>query len=554
MGEIDQPKRSTLQSARRRAAELLFPGMAEALDNYDNLALRLQRVTQQRDKLTQDVGLYKGQQWAWLAVGDMNPDLIDFSEYAKMLKDAQVRAGFDLIEMGVLMKPWKIRHPDKEVVDTLTKNLENLIYPSVRDSMKAMLSALAYGFSVTEIVFEDYKGKWLLRRENGLKTLNPQFIKFFSDPFGNLKKIEERIGGTRIPLPLDRMLVWSHNRAFGNWYGESLLNACYKNWFIKDAMLKFANIGYERFGSPILLGIAPTPGDMDNVLETIEHLYARSQGVLLKRHDKDPTAIEVIESRRRQMPYDGYIRYQDEMILRRMLIGQKLFEGGGGVYGPKVPFDIILMRFEDFRLELTDTLNQMLTFVAELNWGLEVPPKLVFAPLTTMDMAAIRGTIMESIDKGIISADEAWIRDELGFPRKELKKMAAALPGRYLAGRHAEWLASGNKKIIVGTKPYGKYRDQEIYVMGEDGIHGIMIEGEAKGPLTSRVREKYRNLHRISSSEWETWWPEATQFWVWQPKIVKRFDPPLDYDIPEGIRVYIKRVVLDLNSNNMEEQ
>ncbi|GAH40403.1 unnamed protein product, partial [marine sediment metagenome] len=143
--------------------------------------------------------------------------------------------------------------------------------------------------------------------------------------------------------------------------------------------------------------------------------------------------------------------------------------------------------------------------------------------------------------------------DELGFPRRELKKMAAALPGRYLAGRHAEWLASGNKKIIVGTKPYGKYRDQEIYVMGEDGIHGIMVEGEAKGPLTSRVREKYRNLHRISSSEWETWWPEATQFWIWQPKIVKKFDPPLDYDIPEGIRVYIKRVVLDLNSNNMEE-
>ena len=553
MGEMNQPSKSFLRTARDRVATLLFPGMVKTRDNYDNLVFRLQRITQQRDQLSQDVGLYKGQQWGYLAVGDMNPDLIDFSEYAKMLNDAQVRAGFDLIVMGVLMKPWKIRHPDKEVVETLTRNLENLIYPSFRNSMKGMLSAISYGFSVTEMVFEDYKGKWLIRHSNGLKTLNPDYIKFFSDPYGNLKKIEEDVGGSRIELPLDRMLVWSHNREFGNWYGQSLLNACYKNWFIKDAMVKFANIGYERFGSPILLGIAPTPGDMENVLDTIEHLYARSQGVLLKRNDKDPTAIEVIESSRRQMPYDSYIRYQDEMILRRMLIGQKLFEGGGGVYGPKVPFDIILMRFEDFRLELTGVLDQMLAFVSELNWTLEVLPKLTFAPLTTMDMAAIRSTIMESIEKGIVSPDENWIRDELGFPLKEIKKMMAPLPGRFLAGKHGEWLASGHKRIIVGTKPYGKYSDQEIYIMGEDGIHGIMVEGEPEGPLTSRVQGKYRNLHRVSSSEWEAWWPEATQFWIWQPKIVKKFSPPLNYDIPEGVRVYIKRVVLDSNSNNMEE-
>lgn len=520
--------------------------MLEAVNNYQEMILRLQRVTQQRDSLLKDVGLYKGLQWAALTVGDYNPDLIDFSEYTKMLKDAQVRAGYDLIEMGVLMKPWKIRHPDPEVATTLTKNLERLKYPSARNSMKGLMSALAYGFSVTEIVFEEYKNKWLIRTKNGLKTLDPEKIKFFSDPYGNLEKIEERIGGNRVDLPIDRTLVWSHTRRFGNWYGESVLNAAYKNWFIKDAMLKFANIAYERFGSPILMGVAPTPGDMSAVLETIEHLFARSQGVLLKRHEKDPTDIKVIESRRRQMPFDSYIRYQDEMILRRMLIGQRLFEGGGGVYGPKVPFDIILMRFEDFRIDLTDLLNQMLTFVAELNWQLEVPPKLVFAPLTTMDMAAIRSTIMESIDKGIIEPTETWIRDELGFPQKEVKKLSAApLPGRFLAGKHAEWLANGHKTIIVSSKSYSKYSDQQVYIVGEDGVHGIMIEGEPDGPFSSRVKEKYKNLHRISSSEWEGWWPEQTQFYIWQPEILKRFNPPINYDVPEGARVYIKRVTLN---------
>ncbi len=543
MEEEDQPKRSLLINARRRAADILIPGLSEMVENYDTISLRLQRMTQQRDKLSEDVGAYKATQWANLAIGDYNPELVDFAEYTKMMNDAQVRAGFDLIEMGVLMKPWKIRHPDPDVVTALTLNLERLIYPGFRNAMKEMLTALEYGFSVTEIVFEDYKGNWLIRKANGLKTLDPQYIKFFSDPYGNLEKIEERIGGNRIELPLERELVWSHNRKFGNWYGESLLRACYKNWFIKDAMLKFANIAYERFGSPILMGVAPTPGDMDNVLETMEHLYARSQGVLLKRNAKDTTAIEIIESKRRQMPFDSYIRYQDEMILRRMLIGQKLFEGGGGTYGPKVPFDIILMRFEDFRLELTGTVNQMLTFIGELNWELEVHPKLVFAPLTTMDMAAIRSTIMESIERGIIEKGEPWIRDELGFPPQEQKKVLAPLPGRVFTGRHAEWLASGQKKIIVSAKTFTKYNDQQIYIVGEDGIHGIMVEGEPAGPFSSRVREKYGNLHQISASEWNAWWPDNGRFYIWQPEIIKRFHPPLEYSAPEHAQTYIKRVV-----------
>ena len=178
MGEIapNQPKRSVLQAARRRAADLLLPGLGNMLDNYEGINLRLQRVTQQRDELLKDVGAYKGLQWARLVVGDYNPDLIDFVEYTKMMDDAQVRAGFDLIEMGVLMKPWKIRHPDQEVTATLTLNLERLVYPGIRNAMKEMLSALSYGFSVTEIVFEEYKGKWLIRKSNGLKTLDPQYI------------------------------------------------------------------------------------------------------------------------------------------------------------------------------------------------------------------------------------------------------------------------------------------------------------------------------------------------------------------------------------------
>ena len=415
----------------------LYSKTGELKEALDGATLKLQRSRQQIRSLMRDVGQYKDR-WQNLVIGDYNPDEVGLDEYKKMLDyDAQVIAGFDLIQMGVLMSKWKITHPDEEIVNTLTQALNEMQYPNIRDAMKEMLKAVAYGYSVTEVVYQDYKGKyWMPRQTNGLKTLDPESISFFSDEFGNLKKIEQwkyiatgrsrfvSFGG-KIALPLDRVIVWSHEKEWGNWYGKALLRGCYKNWYIKDAMLKFANIAYERFGSPILLGIAATLKDIANISESITHLYARSQAVILKRDERDPTDIKVLESKRTEMPFDRYIRYHDEMILRRMLIGQRIFEGGGGTYGPKVPFDIILMRLEDYRGELTAAMNQLLRMITDLNWMVKVYPQFEFAPLTSMDQEAISRAIYEAIDREIVDKGESWIRAYLNMPPKPSDEGAA---------------------------------------------------------------------------------------------------------------------------------
>lgn len=400
----------------------------KARDTVNQMNLQLERVQRQnRQLLNTDIGLYKNR-WANLAQGDYNPDTISFDEYKKMgTYDAQVIAGIDLIQMGVLMKPWRIRCKNTEIVEELTKALQQLRYPSFRDAMKQMMNAIFLGFSVTEIVFEQYGRYWFPRHSNGLKTFDPEYIRFHSDEYGNLEGVQQRLGGSNIWLPMDRTVIWSHEKLYGNWYGNALLKGCYKNWYIKDAMLKFANIAYERFGAPILMGIVKNVSDLEQMSENIEHLYARSQAVIVKRDEKDPTDVTVLESRRKEMPFDTYIRYHDEMILRRMLIGQRLFEGGGGTYGPKVPLDIIFMRFEDFRMELVDAVNDMLRIIVDLNWKAEGDyPKLEFAPLTTADQQQLRQSIYEAIDRGIVLKDEPWVRDELGF--REYQEPLRRLP------------------------------------------------------------------------------------------------------------------------------
>ncbi len=428
-----------MRTIRRRVSNFLMPPEDRARyrqidETIEGMILKLQRSEQKVKGLTEDVGLYKSTAWTNLAIGDYNPEEIGFDEYKKMLNyDAQVIAGFDIIQMGVLMKPWKITHQDEEIVKILTGSLQQMMWPTFRDAMKQMMAAITYGFTATELVFDDYRGFWMPRHLNALKTFDPEQIHFYTDPPGNLLRVEQRIGGQRIPLPLNRTLVWSHEKEWGNWYGKSILRGCYKNWFIKDAMLKFANIAYERFGAPILLGVASTIKDLTTIGEAIEHLFARSQAVIRKGDEKDPTDIKVIESGRAEMPFERYIRYQDEMILRRMLIGEPIFSGGGSTYSSKVPLDLLMMRFEDFRLELTGVMNNMLQIITDLNWSVDVYPKLSFAPLTTLDQAAIVQKIYTAIDKRVIFVDEPWVRDELHCPppSKEIRgrlEEAAELP------------------------------------------------------------------------------------------------------------------------------
>jgi len=540
---------------KKRLANILLPNSFNHIEQLqsENVALTL-RLEKLQNRLDTDQGILRAGTWANLITGDYNPDEVGLEEYTRMiLYDSQVRAGFDLISMGVLMKPWRIRHPDEEVVATLTAALRRLKKPSVRDSMKQMLTSIVYGYSVTEIVFDDYKNYWMPRQTNGMKTLDPVYIKFFSDEYGNLHKVEQQIPVTvglstdgYPTLPLDRTLIWSHDMRFGNWYGESILGACYKNWYIKDAMMKFANIAYERFGAPVYLGFASSIKDMNNIEEAIEHLYSYSQATILKRGPDDSAGVEILESKRAEMPFDRYIRYQDEMILRRMLIGQKLFEGGGGTYGPKVPFDIILMRFEDFRMELVEQMNQMLSITAELNWDLAIPPMFEFAPLTTSDAATLRTAIFDALDREILElpSDKEWIRQELGFPQgQKEQKFAQALPGRYLRDPHASWLASKKKTIIVSSSPESKYANQEIYIVGDGGIYGIMKEGTTEGPFSRAIQAKYETLHLISAAEWNDKFPRKRQFWILRPEIITSFDTPLRFSVPDGVTTYISRVI-----------
>jgi hypothetical protein len=365
---------------RQRFNSFMHPDIV-AREAEIKLAARTESLNKREKRIAEtEEGLFKAP-WEALGLGDYNPDKIGIDTYDKMINyDSQVRKGLDILEMGVLYVPWEIKHPDPAIVEFLTWSLKRLRHPTFTEALREIMSAIGYGFSVTESIWEyaPEKKKWTLRQNLGLKTLDPLKITFYTDSKGHLLKIGQKIGGSDNDLPLDRTIVFSYNKKFGNWYGESLLRACYKNWFIKDNMLKFANIAFERFGAPIMLGVAKDLSSQSQVLDTLEHLYARSVAVLTKRGEDDPSDIRVLESKRASMPFMDYINYHDRMILERMLIGETLLKGGGGVYGPKMPYEILNHRLDEIRRGISGALSDVLDMLVDLNFDTDEPAELVF--------------------------------------------------------------------------------------------------------------------------------------------------------------------------------
>lgn len=359
------------------------------------LRVREQRISEA------EKGIFKSDKWANLVLGDYNPDKIGVPTYRKMAEyDAQVRSGLEILGMGVSGVPWEIDHEDDDVKEFITWNLERLRRPTFDSALKDIMTAHWAGYSVTETVWEfmpDEK-KWGLRRELGLKTLDPETIKFFTHQTGRLLKVEQTVGSSPVNLDMKRLLISSFDKKFGNWYGESLLRACYKNWFIKDNMLKFANIAFERFGAPIMLGVAKDIKSSENVEDVLSHLYARSVGVLTVQDKEDPTDIRVIESKRATMPFMEYIDYHNRMILQRMLIGEPLLKGGGGVYGPRIPYAILERRLKGVQIEIADVLAYLLDMLVDLNFDTKKPAKLKFGPIPKEE---VLGRVEEAMEKSV---------------------------------------------------------------------------------------------------------------------------------------------------------
>ena len=367
--------------------------------------------------------------WDNLSQESYNPDAVGVSTYKNMMKDAEVKAAFSLIKFSTLSRNWKVVYSEKakdseEIVKFLRYCFDHMD-GRLNGSLSNFLYAIPYGFAVSEIVYKiikegEFSGKVGIRK---IKGLDPETIAFKTDKYGNLKNVyqePQEIGSEKIDLPLDRLIVYTNEKEFGNYYGNSRLRSVYKNWFIKDAVTKFWNIALERFGMPMLIGRVPSPKDLEEMRTTLMNAQAKSS--LATVEGWEISTLETGIGRSSGGDYKSCLDYHNGQICKGMLIPESLVGGaaGGSFAKAKVGFDLFVLMLKSLETDLCSIVEQYLIKpLLVYNFGeLDEYPQFVFEPLTKAEFLELAKVFSLLVRNGVVGADESWIRDMLRVPKR----------------------------------------------------------------------------------------------------------------------------------------
>jgi hypothetical protein len=92
------------------------------------------------------------------------------------------------------------------------------------------------------------------------------------EPDGGLRDIVQNVarspGLAPAPIPADRLIAYVWEQEGANWFGRSMLRACYRNWLVKDRLIRVDALKHERNGLGVPLGIG-APGMGKKELTTL---------------------------------------------------------------------------------------------------------------------------------------------------------------------------------------------------------------------------------------------------------------------------------------------
>ena len=367
-----------------------------------------------------------------------NPDTLvsrkGLDVYDKMRLDDMVKASLTLKKFATLAPNYKILPADNsersiEIANFVAYTIDTM-EGSMNDALFQILTALDYGFSITEINYERYdlgEHKDKIGIKN-LKTKQPRYYSFAVDKYSNLLKdgLAYNIDGEQKRLPTNKFLIFSYQKEFGNHYGTADLRPAYRGYWSKDTIIKFWNIYLERFANPTVVGKyrSNDPNSKTNLRNILDNLTAKTSIT----HRMDEFDIDFLEpTRSATQDFKEAINYYDKTIARSILIPDRLVaEGETGAYSQaKVHFDVFLFVLAKLRQDLEEVVmnEQLIKRLVTINYGnITEMPKFKFNPMTDDQKFALNEMFINAVEKGVITPtfeDENYMRENLHFPERD---------------------------------------------------------------------------------------------------------------------------------------
>ena len=227
---------------------------------------------------------------------------------------------------------------------------------------------------------------------------------------------------TKDPIPVRDLVAYVNDREGGNWLGTSILRTAYKDWLIKDRLLRVQAQTIERngMGVPRYTG-AETEKDLTPGQELASQWRSgEAAGAAIPYGAK----LDLVGVSGTLPDATAPIRYHDEQIARSVLahvlnLGQQT--GTGSYALSSTLADILTLSLRATAEQIADVATQhIVEDLVDLNYGSDEPAPRIVCDQIGADVTAL--AIKTLVDAGVLTPDEAtekFIRSKFQLPEKE---------------------------------------------------------------------------------------------------------------------------------------
>jgi hypothetical protein len=366
--------------------------------------------------------------------------------YDAMYKqDSQVGSVIRAVTLPILRTPWRIDQAgaSDEVTQHVATDLGLDIVGQERSAttrtrgrfswkhhLTEVMTMLRYGHAYFEQVYRiDDAGLARLRklairmprtiakinvaRDGGLESIEQW------PPQGELKNIE---------IPVNRLVAYINEQEGGDWIGHSLLRAAYKNWLIKDRLLRVQAQTIERNGMGVpVYEAGPDEDNLDAGRKLATSVRAGDNAGAAVPYE---ASLKLLGVEGNLPDADAAIRYHDEQISRRVLAHVLNLGTQTGSWALGSSFmDFFIMSLQVIAEDMRDVAQaHVVEDLVDINWGPDEPvPRLVFDEIGSHQQATAQA-IKLLVDAGIVFPDrklEEFLRGSFGLPAKDVPAAAS---------------------------------------------------------------------------------------------------------------------------------
>jgi phage gp29-like protein len=335
-----------------------------------------------------------------------------------------------MLANNISLEPASSDRYDIEIKDFVEYNLFNRLKTPFKRVLESVLSAMDYGYSVSEMLLsyieesQDFKGKIGL---SNIKTRPPHGFDFKTDALGDIISLRQFQGQGQYSqdLPASKFLIHTYNKQFDNHYGNADLRAIYRPWWCKDVTLKFYAIHLERYGTPLLIGYYTGTLSKDESDDLKSILTYILKGTSFKLPD-GKIRIDKIDFNAPQ-GYEQALDRFDKMITRGLLMPDQLgfTNTTSGTYNLGLSqFDMFYMVLQKFMEDaMQDVDSQVIKPLVNMNYKTDKYPKLKLTGLNNDELDKLAGVYTQLTTAGYMNpqnkADFDFVREKYELPKSE---------------------------------------------------------------------------------------------------------------------------------------